>query len=178
MEQLPLPDNMESIWTDIQTQLDAENIPGSNKPRPGRGKTGLNWRLLIVAGVIIGAIFLFRHPNKNNTKGTTIPDSSQKQRAIPDSTEKTEPVQEHKNQKSKKSSTLLLRHDSLLVPNQDSLFHLPIPVVQPPPGIKMNPPVISVPHLKDSTNTIKKGRGVNLDDSDYKIISHKKPGKD
>lgn len=173
MEQLPLPTNMESIWSNIQNGLNAENLPRASKPRPQHRGVGGHWRLLIIGAAIIGAIFLFRPHQKTSTK-EKLPTTPQKQIIVPDSNNKKEPTQEQKNQKTKPAITIPLKHDSLPTLKQDSQFLIPSPVILPPADNKTNPPIIVIPPTKDSVKTNKKGRGVQLDDSDYKIISHRK----
>lgn len=173
MEQLPLPSRVDSIWTDIQVNLDAGNIPSPRSHQPRLRRVGIHWRILVITAAIIGAIVLFKHQQKSSTKGK-IPVTPQEQKLSPDSIQKKEPGQEHKEQRAKPSLRVPFKHDSFPMIKQDSSFISPSPVVLPPAENKINPPLISFPPPKDSSKTTKKGRGVNLDDSDYKIISHRK----
>src|SRR5882724_12878689 len=96
MEQLPVPDNMESIWVDINSGLDAGPSPGPKQGRLPKKGPGPVWGLLIITGIIISAVFLFRHPHKTGTK-QNLPVAPQEKVIIPDSSNTKEPVKEYKN---------------------------------------------------------------------------------
>src|SRR5690242_2098960 len=111
MEQLPLPANMDSIWTGIERNLDAGTTPGRRSHQPKTRRVGIHWRILIITAAIIGAVVLFKHQQKPSTKGT-LPNPPQEQILPPDSIQKKEPIQQPREQKAKPNLRIPFKHDS------------------------------------------------------------------
>ena len=186
MEHLPLPGNMESIWVDIENQLDLDLPPGGGKnpprrkPAPSRGtRWTSNWRLYVIAGVIAIAILLFKNNRRNNDVNRQRSVTPQEKTIITDSTvHKEEPLLNNKSTKPPIKKPAI--KDSISVVPPDTSLLITPPLFEPPPDKQVNSPVINpgkavVPPAKDSVKSGRKRRGVpDINDSDYRLVPQRK----
>ena len=199
MEQLPLPDSMESIWAEIETQLDVElpagdgKNPPPRKPAPARRTTRIvrHWRLFVIAGVVVVTLFLLVQKNKrqrNPDRGRII--VPEQQTVNPDSVAPLEPpavptpVNPSINDKKiQPSSGKPAVKDTVSVIPPDTPFLIPPPVfIDTAANRPVSSPLIipdktpaPKPPVKEPENQGRKRRGVpNVDDSDYKLVPVRK----
>jgi hypothetical protein len=190
MEHLPLPDSMESIWADIESQLDIDLPSGDGKnpplrkpaPRRGSGWTS-SWRLFVIAGSIITILLITQIRKRNHLpdrqqpvtppEKTIIPDTAVHRDGSPGNEQHTKPL----------IKKPVVKDTVSVVPPDTSLL-IPSPIFGPPVSQPVNPPIVipgktviaPPPTSKDSVKAPgKKTRGIlNINDSDYKIIPKNK----
>jgi hypothetical protein len=89
LEQLPVPDMMDSIWASIELQLDGDlpsdhgsNTPSTNpvKGIPGMGKL---FYLSIIAAVIIAIVLIYKANKNDKKKNNPLPAPAKKEIVVP-----------------------------------------------------------------------------------------------
>ena len=183
LEQVPLPDMADSIWSAIDTALGpppppaTDTTPG-NKPSSGGNPAGGKWLYIAIpSGIIVLVAVLLLQQQKQNTQRPqkelpVVPaDTLQQQLPEPGSSQPPplNPLKEDRN--------------TIAIP-PDSLFNIPADTIQ-------QDPVIPIPDKKINADTVTtqsviradslqvppaaKPRGVKgIMDKDYKIITEKK----
>lgn len=189
-EQVAVPDMADSIWANIEAQLDAGSSPddssdGPSQTPPGKGMPGAGNLLTVVtiAAVAIAMTWFF-----SRTKNVAPHESTQQPSVLPATeisapTIDTNKVTDLNPEKNFPPQPVVARRDSLLpadnyiMPYIDTLNNAIIPTTIKPDSMfvlgENKPPVIV-----DSSSIappLKKPKGVKgISDNDYKIIGSKK----
>jgi len=173
LEQIPLPDLVESIWARIETELDTD-LPDGNDQGPDAGPIGGPfWRrgLFVLFGALVMTFFFYpNNKNQNIESNIVLPatETITPENNLPDKPPPNQPRANRTAQPKQRvvdstaSPDPVLPQQVNLTPSKldDSLkANVPSLVVNPPP-----------PVIKDSAGK-KKSRGVKgLNDDDYRIV--------
>ena len=172
LEQIPLPDLVESIWARIETELDSD-LPDGDEPGPDAGPRGgiFGRGLFIFIGALVMTFFFYPNNKNQNIESNIVLPSTETitpENKPPDLTPANQPRANRTAQPKQQvvDSTaspdpVIPQQVNLTPPKLDDSLKANVPalVVNPPP-----------PVIKDSAGK-KKSRGVKgLNDDDYRIV--------
>ena len=171
LEQIPLPDLVESIWARIETELDSDAPDDTHGPDAGPRGGIFGKGLFVLIGALIMTFFFFpKNSNQNIESNIVLPatETITPENKPPDLPPANQPganrtVQPKQQVVDSAASpiTVLPQQVNLTPPKLDDSLKANVPslVVSPPP-----------PVIKDSAGK-KKSRGVKgLNDDDYRIV--------
>jgi hypothetical protein len=190
VETLPVPDRIDSIWANIEMQLDAGAPPdggeGGTNPAPAKPLKGLpgagnGLGLFFTAAIVIsvGLVWLYTESKKDDAKVAPTPVMTP---VIPEILSDSSIVPKESDDKNVPAAkpAMIDRRDTFngnaLPKRIDSLSKGILPYIKIDPPIVQDSNIIKLP--VDTTKTLpplKKPKGVKgIKDSDYKIVTENK----
>jgi hypothetical protein len=186
LEQLPVPDMMDSIWASIEMQLDADLSSGDSNDSPSQNPVkglpgmGKGFYFSIIAAVIIAIVLIYKANKNDKKKSNNIPAPVKKEIVIPlaDSNQNTNILQKENTS----PATIINKKDSTFNPfipgnriSFDSLNQTAVPFSKPDSSaIIKNKPLLPAFDSLPPPPLIKP-RGVKgITDNDYRIQEGKK----
>lgn len=181
LQSLPIPDMQDAIWARVKAQLDidlpTDDNDGGNAPQFPSGPRIIGWGLSIVIIALITTFFILK--NKSKTKNTNNNSTTTEQVSSPAVQNNGPPLRD--NSTIKRTSTPLSTggDNSVQVITNDSAAQQDLGIVDPVRNdtVQTNfpPPLVTAPPPKaDTIAGVKKGRGMKVNDSDYRIVPKNK----
>ncbi|MGG9962444.1 hypothetical protein [Ferruginibacter sp. SUN106] len=186
LDQIPVPDMADSIWANIEMQLDADLDIDDNKPsdNPGSVKPGMGkgFYFSILSAIIIALVIIYKENKKTKNKNNILPVIPKTETVVPvaDSSQSIkDPVQKNSTAIPQSSNIKDTTANPFNPGNRiifDSLAHQAIPQAQPDSSQPLLKNKIAPPSLDSLTlPPINKPKGVKgINDDDYKIKTGKK----
>lgn len=181
LQSLPIPNMQDAIWARIKAELDidlpTDDNDGGNSPQSPSGPRIIGWALSVVIIALVTAFFLFK--NKPKTQDAK-DNSTTTERISSPAVQNNGPPLPNNNTVERTNTPFSTGGDnSVPVISNDSATQQDFGIVDPVrnDSVQTNfpPPLVTVPPPKaDTMVQVKKGRGMPINDSDYRIIPKNK----
>jgi hypothetical protein len=181
LQSLPIPNMQDAIWARVKAQLDidlpSDDNDGGNSPQPPSGPGIIGWGLSVVIIALVTAFFLFK--NKPKTKNTRNNSTTTEQVSSPGVQNNGPPLPDNNTIKRTNTPFSTGGDNSAPAVANDSATQQDFGIVDPVrnDSVQTNfpPPLVTVPPPKaDTMVQVKKGRGMQVNDSDYRIVPKNK----
>jgi hypothetical protein len=180
LQSLPIPDMQDAIWARVKAQLDidlpSDDNDGGNSPQSPSGPRIIGWGLCVVIIALITTFFLLK--NKSKTKNTNNNSTTTEQVSSPAIQNNGPPFPDNSTIKRTNTPFSKGTDNPVTVTANDSATRQNIGIVNPVRNdtVQTNlPPLVTVPPPKaDTTAQVKKRRGMQVNDSDYRIVPKNK----
>jgi hypothetical protein len=181
LQSFPIPDLQDAIWARIKAELDidlpTDDNDGGNSPQSPSGPRIIGWGLSVVIIALVTAFFLFK--NKAKTKEPKNNSTTTEQVSSPSIQNNGPPLPNNNTNKRTNTPLNTGGDNSVPVITNDSATQQDFGIINPVrnDSVQTNfpPPLVTVPPPKaDTIAGVKKGRGIQVNDSDYRIVPKNK----
>lgn len=181
LQSLPIPDMQDAIWARVKAQLDidlpTDDNDGGNSPQSPSGPSNIGWGLWsVVIIALITTFFILK--SKSKTQDAQNNSTTTEQVSSP-TIQNNGPPLPHNNTIKRTNTPFNTGPDNTsTITADDSATQQDFSIVDPVRNDSLQsnfpPPLVTVPPSKaDTMVQVKKGRGMQLNDSDYRIIPKK-----
>ena len=181
LQSLPIPDMQDAIWARVKAQLDidlpTDDNDGGNSPQSPSGPHIIGWGLSVVIIALVTTFFILKNKTKkqdpkNNSTTTEQVSSPSVQNNGP-------PLPNNSTIKRTNTPLSTGADNSAPVAANDSAMQQDLGIADPVRNDSVQtsfpPPLVTVPPPKtDTAAQVKKGRGMPINDSDYRIVPKNK----
>lgn len=177
LQSLPVPDMQDAIWATVKAQLDldlpTDDNDGGGSPQSPSGPRIIGWGLSVVIIALVTTFLLFK--NKAKTKEPNNNPTTTEQVSSPPVQNNGPPLPSNGNTKRTNTSNSVGADNLLAAPANDSAVQQDLGVVDRMGNdsvqTNLTPPVVTaLPPKTDTATGVKKRRGMQLNDSDYRIV--------
>ncbi|MBO9682432.1 MAG: hypothetical protein J7502_07175 [Flavisolibacter sp.] len=181
LQSLPIPDMQDAIWARVKAQLDidlpTDDNDGGSSPQSPSGPGIIGWGLSVVIIALVTTFFILKNkPKKQDQKNNS---TTTEQVSSPSVRNNGPPLPNNSTIKRTNTPLSTGADNSIPVITNDSAMQQDLGIAEPVRNdsmqINLPPPLVTVPPPKtDTTAQVKKGRGMPVNDSNYRIVPKNK----